>query len=255
MQRRRGVGDSANSLSNRSALSVRFWLRPTPPLRRCYVLIVVRAIVELVCRVGTNRRRLRLEHLSDLFKRLATIESPGLEFHRNGAILLWSTPRPRHANIRPPGCDNFALDLDVAESRSCFSAQHVVYIGLLGSPIWSFGELMVSNFVRKRTCDSGALPDRVLVNNDLHTGNKVGALTGWPPLDNYTVASRLRETRLKCWGFRQKWRQRGINQWRSRTTCASRATILLLLRQSDVFSALHAAVPTMTEGQRWLIDT
>lgn len=243
MQRRRVVGDSANLLGNRSALGVRFWLRTTPPLRRCYVLVIVRAIVKLVCRVRTNRWSLRLEHLRDLFERLATIDSPGLEFHRNGSILLWPTPRPRHANIRAPSCDIFALDLDIAEGRSCFSSQHVVYIGLLGRPIRVFCEEVVSNFVRKRTCDPGALPDRVLVNNDLHTGNKIGAPTGWPPLDNYTVASRLGETRLKCWGFRQKWRQRGINQWRSRTTCASRPTILLLLRQSNVFSAPHAAVP------------
>jgi len=179
------------------------------------VLVIVRAKVKLVCRVRTNRGSLRLEHLGDLFERLATIDPPGLEFHRNGSILLWPTPRPRHANIRAPSCDNFALDLDIAESRSCFSSQLAVYIGLLGRPIWVFCEEVVSNFVRNRTCDPGALPDRVLVNNDLHTGNKIGASTGWPPLDNYTVASRLRETRLKCWGFRQKWRQRGINQWQA----------------------------------------
>ncbi len=93
MQRRRVVDGSGNSLRNRSAFGVKFWLRPAPPLRGRYVLVIERAVVELVIRMRTNRRSLRLEHLSDLSKRLAPIDPSSLEFHRNGYILLWPITR------------------------------------------------------------------------------------------------------------------------------------------------------------------
>lgn len=57
------------------------------------MLVIERAVVELVIRMRTNRRSLRLEHLRDLPKRLASIDPPRLEFHRNGPILLWSIAR------------------------------------------------------------------------------------------------------------------------------------------------------------------
>ena len=153
-------------------------------------------------------------------------------------------PVPDTPMSGPPGRDNFALDLDIAEGRSGFSSQLAVHIGLLRSSIFGFGEEMVPNFVRKRTCDSGALPDCVLVNNDLHTGNKIGAVTGSPPFDTQVVAISLCETRSKCWGFRQKRRQRGIGQWRSRTTCGSWSATLLRLRQCKFFITFHGAAPS-----------
>jgi len=80
---------------------------------------------------------------------LATIDPSGLEFRRNGSVLLWPITCTGNANVRTASGDNFALDLDIAERRGGFSPQHAVYIGLLGSSIRAFGEEMVPNFVRK----------------------------------------------------------------------------------------------------------
>jgi len=69
-----------------------------------------------------DRRSLRSEHLSDLSKRLVSIDPPGLEFNGNGSILLWPITRTRHANVRSTRCDEFTLDLDITERRSRFSS-------------------------------------------------------------------------------------------------------------------------------------
>ena len=70
----------------------------------------------------TNRRSLRFEHLSDLSKRLVSIDAPGLEFNGNGSILLRSITRTRHANVWSTYRNEFTLDLDITERRSGFSA-------------------------------------------------------------------------------------------------------------------------------------
>lgn len=101
----------------------------------------------------TNRRRLCLEHLSDLPKCLVTVDPSGLEFRRNGSVLLWTITCAGNANIWTASCNDLTLDLDIAESRGGFSSQLAVHIGLLGSSIFGFGEEMVPNFVSKRTCD------------------------------------------------------------------------------------------------------
>ncbi|ARQ88283.1 hypothetical protein A7326_01165 [Stenotrophomonas maltophilia] len=160
---------------------------------------------------------------------MVTVDLPCLEFRGNGSILLGAIACARHANVRSSGCGDFTLDLDIAERGSCFSSQRGVHKGLLRRPIWLLGEEMMPNFMRKRTCDSGALPDGVLVNDDLHTGNKIGAATGWPPFDTQVVVISLCKTRSKCWGFGQKRYQRRINQRRSRTMCGPWSATLLRL--------------------------
>ncbi len=188
----------------------------------------------------TNRGSLRFEHLSDLSKCLVPIDPPGLEFYGNGSILLWPIARTRHANVGSTSRDEFTLDLDITERRSRFSSQQGVYIGLLGRWIGTFGEEMVPYLVGKRARDSGALPNRILVNDDLLTGNKIGAHTGLPPDNIQIVALSLCEARPKCWGFRQKWRQRGVSQRGCRTTYGAWASTLLRLWQYRVFSTFHA---------------
>lgn len=99
------------------------------------MLVIERAVVKLVIRMRTNRWSLRLENISDLFNRLAAVDPSSLEFRRNDSILLWPVTCAGNANVRTASGDNFALDLDIAESRSCFSSQLAVYIGLLSRRI------------------------------------------------------------------------------------------------------------------------
>jgi hypothetical protein len=69
-----------------------------------------------------QQKELCFEHFSDLPKRLVSIDPPGLEFNGNSSILLWTITRAGDANVRPTSCNEFTLDLDITERRSCFSA-------------------------------------------------------------------------------------------------------------------------------------